>query len=220
LNPGTAYTFTITPSNASGNGPPTELSIPAFPDYAPAILNIQLSATTTTIEFEWMEGYTPLDADSYKVYCKLSETYEVLYVRTCPLTPNYYTFTGLQTNNGYEFRLSSVNERGEQIYPSAYTVAMLTIPTVTGVSVSNPTTTTIDITWDTPTTTLYYPNFEYAITSTPVTTTQTIDGASAYTFYGLTPGTEYTFTVTVSVVTSENQTTSDPVTSDPIYTLF
>jgi len=221
LSPGTAYTFTITPSNASGNGPPTALYIPAFPDLAPAIFNAQLSATTTTIEFEWIEDYTPPDADSYKVYCQLDGIYEVLYVQTCPLTPNYYTFTGLQTNNGYVFRLSSVNERGEQIYAGGYTVAMLTIPTVTGVSVSNPTTTTIDITWDTPTTTLNYLDFEYAITSTPVTTTQTINGASAYTFYGLTPGTEYTFTVTLSVnPPGDNQATSDPVTSDPIYTLI
>jgi hypothetical protein len=211
-----AYTFTITPSNEYGNGPPTVLSIPAFPDYAPALNNTPLSATTTTIEFEWFE-YIPPDADSYKVYCYDGATYELLYTQTCPLTPLYYTFTGLQTNYKYAFALSSVNERGEQLVPGSLSSPMYTIPTVTGVSVSNPTTTTVDITWDAPTTNLDSYDFLYTITSTPETTQQDTS-AAPYAFYGLTPGTEYTFTVTPQV--GPDYLAGDPVTSDPIYTLF
>ncbi len=209
-----AYTFTITPSNGYGDGPPTVLSIPAFPDYAPAPYNEQLSATTTSIEFQWVD-YIPERADSYKVYCYDAATYEVVYVQTCPLTPTHYTFTGLQTNYGYAFRLSSVNDRGEQTDPSSASLAMYTIPTVTGVSVSNPTQTTVDITWDTPTTNW---GLNYVITSTPVTTTQETVNAP-YTFTGLTSDTAYTFTVT-PLVGPFNNIAGDPVTSGSISTLL
>jgi hypothetical protein len=98
---------------------------------------------------------------------------------------------------------------------------MFTVPTVTGVSVGNPTETTVDITWDAVTTDLSPYDFTYIITSNPesTTTTQSYSGPTpSYTFYGLTPVTEYIFTVTPLV--GPSNLAGDPVTSDPISTLL
>jgi len=219
----TEYTFTITPVNITGNGPSTNSdpisTLLPYPGYAPAINNTPVSATTTTIELTWSTDppYPPSYAASYNVYCYDIATYEVLDVQSCSLTPPY-TFTGLQTNYGYYFNLSSVNARGEQEIPSAASTSMYTRPTVTGVAVSNPTATTVDITWDVITTNLSPGDFNRVITSTPETTTQNSSGIPPYTFTGLTPDTEYTFTVTPQV--AYNYLDGDPVTSDPISTLI
>ena len=219
MSPETEYTFTITPSNANGNGPPTMLTLPPFPDYASPVFSTPLSVTKTTIELEWfpLGEYTPAYATSYKVYCLDPVTFDILYVQSCSLTPPY-TFTGLQTNYVYYFQLSSVNARGEQLFPTASSTTMYTVPTVTGVAVSNPTATTVDITWDAITTNLSPGDFNRVITSTPETTTQNSSGIPPYTFTGLTPDTEYTFTVTPQV--AYNYLDGDPVTSDPISTLI
>jgi hypothetical protein len=223
LEPDTEYTFTITPVNATGNGPSTNSdpisTLLPYPGYAPFINNTPVSATTTTIELTWSTDppYPPSYATSYNVYCYDIATYEVLDVQSCSLTPPY-TFTGLQTNYGYYFNLSSVNARGEQESPSAGSDFMYTVPTVTGLSVSNPTATTVDITWDAITTNLSPYDFNYVITSTQETTTQNSSGVPPYTFPDLTPDTSYTFTVTPQV--AYNFLTGDPVTSDPISTLL
>ena len=218
LTPDTEYTFTITPSNVTGNGPPTTSdpisTLLPFPGNATAVYSTPVSVTTTTIELSWPD-YTPSYAASYNVYCHDPITNEVLYVQSCSLTPPY-TFTGLQTNYAYSFNLASVNARGEGT-PSAVSEYMYTVPTVTGVSVSNPTETTVDITWDAITTNLSPGDFNRVITSTPETTTQNSSGTPPYTFTGLTPDTSYTFTVTPQV--AYNFLDGDPVTSDPISTL-
>lgn len=222
LTPDTEYTFTITPSNTTGNGPPTTSdpisTLLPYPGLAPAVYSTPVSVTTTTIELTWSTDppYPPLYADSYNMYCHDPVTYEVLDVQSCSLTPPY-TFTGLQTNYAYSFNLASVNARGEGTL-SAGSENMYTVPTVTGVSVSNPAETTVDITWDAITTNLSPGDFNRVITSTPETTTQNSSGIPPYTFTGLTPDTSYTFTVTPQV--AYNFLDGDPVTSDPISTLL
>ena len=225
LTPDTAYTFTITPQvgpDLLAGDPVTSdpiSTIPPFPGTAPVINNTPVSATTTTIELTWSTDppYPPSYAASYNVYCHDAVTYEVLDVQSASLTPPY-TFTGLQTNYGYSFNLSSVNARGEQEVATSGSEIMYTVPTVTGVAVSNPTETTVDITWDAITTNLSPGDFNRVITSTPETTTQNSSGVPPYTFTDLTPDTSYTFTVTPQV--AYNFLDGDPVTSDPISTLL
>jgi hypothetical protein len=218
MSPETEYTFTITPSNANGNGPPTMLTLPPFPGYASVVYNTPLSVTKTTIELEWfpLGEYTPAYATSYKVYCLDPVTFDILYVQTASLTTPY-TFIGLQTNYGYYFQLSSVNARGEQLFPSSPSTTMYTTPTLTGFSAGNPTETTVDLTWDIPINNVGYYNFLCIITSNPATTEQSYSYPPPYTFTGLTPDTEYTFTITPKVGPPE--VTGDPVTSDSISTL-
>jgi hypothetical protein len=95
---------------------------------------------------------------------------------------------------------------------------MYTVPTVTGVAVSNPTETTVDVTWDTPGGNMGLNEFLWVITTTPETTTQQASGTTIYTFTGLTPDTSYTFTVTPQV--GIDLLAGDPVTSGPISTLL
>jgi hypothetical protein len=218
----TEYTFTITPSNVNGNGLPTTSdpisTLLPFPGYAPEIYNTPVSVTTTTIELTWSTEppYPPSYATSYNMYSHDPVTYEVLDVQSCSLTPPY-TFTELQTNYVYSFNLSSVNTRGEQEIPSPGSVYMYTKPTLTGFSAGNPTTTTIDLTWDTPINNVGYYNFLCIMTSNPATTEQSFADPPPYTFTGLTPDTEYTFTITPLV--GPDDVAGDPVTSDPISTL-
>jgi len=219
LTPDTEYTFTITPSNASGNGPQTTSdpisTLLPYPGRGPAPNFPPTAATPTTITFSWVD-YIPQYADSYKVYCRDPNTYEVLYIQYTSLTPFYYTFTGLQNNSYYQFQIASLNARGESP-PSAASLPMFTLLTVTGVSVGNPTETTVDIAWDAPGGNAPIYDFFWDITSTPETTTQRVYGNS-YTFTGLTPNTEYTFTITPNV--GYYYGPGDPVTTDPIRTLL
>ena len=220
LTPDTTYTFTITPSNASGNGPPTTSdpisTLLPYPGYAPAIYNIPVASYLDAITFSWTY-YIPPYTDYFNVYCYDAFNYTLLYTQQMFVLIPPYTFTGLQTNYYYRFQLSSVNARGEQPYPSSLSPPMFTLPTVTGVSASNPTTTTVDITWDIPGGNVPDYEFNWLITSTPETTTQQAFGTNFYTFTDLTPGTTYTFTITPQVGLYNLQ--GSPVTTDPITTL-
>jgi hypothetical protein len=222
LTPYTEYTFTITPQvgiDLLAGDPVTSDPISTllpYPGYASVIYNTPVSVTTTTIEFTW-DYFVPSYATSYNVYCYNPSPFELLYVQSASLTPPY-TFTGLQTNCNYSFRLSSVNARGEQQSSTINSNAMYTVPTVTGVAVSNPTETTVDITWDAPGGNMDLGDFYWDITTTPETTTSRVIGTNFYTFTGLTPDTSYTFTVTPLV--PDNFLAGDPVTSDPISTLL
>ena len=216
LSPDTFYTFIITPSNATGNGSPTA-SVPTstvtpIPPFGPGIFTTFTDVTKTTIGLSWYDD-VPY-ARSYNVY---AYTYisDVL-VGVQPALASPYIFTGLQPNYSYYFQITAVNATGESD-PGPACVAVGTVPEVTGVSVGNPTENTIDLTWDAPTTNLQLSDFIWTITSTPETSSQQISGTTSYTFTGLTPETEYTFTVTPQVAYS--YLAGDPVTSDPISTL-
>jgi hypothetical protein len=86
---------------------------------------------------------------------------------------------------------------------------------VTGLTASNPTVSTVDLTW-----TSAMGATNYSIVSTPATTTQVTSGTSSYTFTGLSLDTSYTFTVTsVGPGGTGGSTTSDPISTlpDPQY---
>ncbi|BAT22173.1 putative Fibronectin binding protein [Yellowstone lake phycodnavirus 1] len=221
LTPDTEYTFTITPSNVNGNGPPTTSdpisTLLPLPGPGPAPYNTFTDLTTTTIGVSWINGVTPY-ATSYNVYAYVVYPEVVVGFQNTPTSP--YIYTGLQPNYAYFFKITGVNATGEG-EPGAGSVTAWTVPEVTGFSAGNPQETTVDLTWDAPDISVVN-NIQWEITSTPTTTTQTASDYNSfpipYTFTGLTPDTEYTFTITPQV--GQDLLAGEAVTSDPISTLI
>jgi hypothetical protein len=114
LDPATEYTFTITPSNAYGNGPPTTSdpisTLLPLPAPGPAMYSTPTNVTATTMDLAWGE-YVPAYATSFNVYA-----YSVLdgligFVNV-PISSFSYTYTGLQPNTEYYFAVAGVNATG------------------------------------------------------------------------------------------------------------
>jgi hypothetical protein len=206
LVPDTEYTFTITPSNVTGNGPSTTSdpisTLPSVPD---AVTGFTASnRTTTTIELIWDPA---LYATSYSII----ETSTPEIIQTTSDTT--FTFTDLVPDTEYTFTITPSNVTGNG--PSTTSDPISTLPpvpnAVTGFTASNPTTTTIDLAWDSA---LYATSYSISETSTPEFIETTSD--TTFMFTNLVPDTEYTFTITPSNVTGNGPST----TSDPISTLL
>ena len=117
LVPGTEYTFTITPSNATGNGPPTTSNpistLPPLPlpGFAPVMgYSDPPNPQATTMDLAWFE-YVPEYATSFNVYA-----YSVLdgligFVNV-PISSFSYTYTGLTPDTEYYFKVAGVNATG------------------------------------------------------------------------------------------------------------
>lgn len=110
----TEYTFTITPSNAAGNGPPTTSApistLLPLPGDAPTMATDPAIVTATTMNLAWNE-YVPAYATSFNVYA-----YSVLdgligFVNV-PISSFSCTYTGLQPDTEYYFAVAGVNATG------------------------------------------------------------------------------------------------------------
>ncbi len=116
LVPDTEYTFTITPSNATGNGPPTTsdpistlpLPLPGFGPTAgyPDPPNV----TATTIDVVWFE-YVPEYATSFNVYA-YSVLDGLIGFENVSISSFSYTYTGLTPGTEYYFTVAGVNATG------------------------------------------------------------------------------------------------------------
>lgn len=127
----------------------------------------------------------------------------------------FITFMELTPGTEYTFIITPSNANGSGSSTTSNPISTLTpllpLPNaVTNFVPSNPTDTTVDLTWDSA---LYASS--YSIESSPATVPQMTSGTSL-TFADLTPDTEYTFTITPSNATGNGP----PTTSDPISTLL
>ena len=115
LTPNTEYTFTITPTNATGNGPPTTSdpisTLLPLPGVGPSMgYSDPPNPTATTMDLAWFE-YVPEYATSFNVYA-----YSVLggligFVNV-PISSFSYTYTGLTPGTEYYFTVAGVNATG------------------------------------------------------------------------------------------------------------
>ena len=197
LTPDTAYTFTITPSNVSGNGPPTtSSSISTLPPPPPAVTGFTASNPTyTTVDLVWNSA---LYATEYSIVSSPPTT-------TQTTSGTTFTFAGLASDTSYTFTITPSGVSGNGPPTTSSSISTLPLPpppAVTGFTVSNPTTTSVDLVWNSA---LYAT--QYSIVSSPPTTTQTTSGTTL-TFTGLTPATAYTFTITPSGVSGNGPSTT------------
>jgi len=205
LTPITAYTFTITPSNVSGNGPPTtSSSISTLPPLPPAVTGFTASSPTyTTVNLVWNSA---LYASQYSIVSSPPTT-------TQTTSGTTFTFTGLTPDTAYTFTITPSNVSGNGPPTTSSSISTIPLPplpaAVTGFTASSPTYTTVNLAWNS----VLYAS-QYSIVSSPQTTTQTTSGTT-FTFTGLTPDTSYTFTITPSNVSGNGP----PTTSSSISTL-
>ena len=114
LTANTEYTFTITPTNAPGTGPPTTSdpisTLLPLPGPGPVMYTDPTNVTATTMDLAWFEA-VPEYATSFNV-----NAYSVLggligFVNV-PISSFSYTYTGLTPGTEYYFAVAGVNVTG------------------------------------------------------------------------------------------------------------
>jgi hypothetical protein len=130
LTPNTEYTFTITPTNAAGNGPPTTSdpisTLLPLPGFAPAMVAEPTNVTATTMDLAWFE-YVPEYATSINVYA-YSVIDGLIGFENVPISSFSYTYTGLTPDTQYYFTVAGVNATGpgpQNGAPTAYTYTLI-----------------------------------------------------------------------------------------------
>ena len=179
LSAGVLYTYYVLATNASGDGGTSNTSRITLPPQVTSL--VTTSPQQTTMGLTWTDA---LSATSYSIASSPA-------VATSPQTATpggAYTFTGLTAGIQYTFTVTSINASGSGTVTASPAAVYTLSPAVASVTTSNPLTTTMDLTWPASTGAT-----SYDVTSSPVTTIQTL--APGGTFTGLTAGTTYTFTV-------------------------
>ncbi len=208
LTVGTTYTFTVTATNAVGNGPASEQSNAITSTAAPsAPSGVTAAAGNASANVTWSapssNGGSPITSYTITPYIGATAQTATTITGTPPATGT--TITGLTNGTTYTFTVTATNTNGNgpASEHSAAATPSTTPSTPTGVAAAagNASAT---VTWTAPSS-----NGGSAITSYTVTpyigseaqTATTITGtppATGTTITGLTNGTTYTFTVTAT----------------------
>ena len=188
---GVDYTISVTSINSFGTGGVTTSASFVIPN---SVTNLSVgNQQVTTVDLAWTPAY---GATGYSITTTPATT-------TQTTSDPTYTFTGLSGGTLYTFTVVSTNSFGTG--DTATSASVLTRPAaVTGLTPSNYSLTTVDVTWN-----AAAGATSYIITTTPATTTQTTSG-TAITKTGLTAGTAYIVNVQ-SVNASGNGGTASSV---------
>jgi hypothetical protein len=223
LNNGTTYTFTVTATNALGNGPSSEHSAAATPATTPsAPTAVTATAGNTSATVDWSapaSGGSPITAYTITPYVGTEAQTPTTITGTPPTTST--TITGLSNGTTYTFTVTATNALGNgpsSEHSAAATPAAPSLPSAPSEVTATAGNGSASLSW-------HAPSGAGAATSYTITPyigaeaqpTTTIDGtppASTATITGLTNGTTYTFTVTTTnaVGTSPASEASNAVT--------
>lgn len=187
LNSNTEYVFKITATNASGTGPESSAATYFTLAVAPSSLTVT-DITASQITFGWSEV---LGVTSYSVFMKPESTNLFSPFKTVT-TGRTVTADNLDVNTQYVFRVSSNNSAG--IGPASSNLSIVTSPDVMNLSVSNATTSSIQLNWITqPHSTHYLVQYK-PNTDTTWSSSITVNGVQ-YVQTGLVGGTVYDFRI-------------------------
>jgi uncharacterized protein YccT (UPF0319 family) len=176
LQPGTMYTVFVNAINPSGEGSSRNagyMSLPAAPGSFTTVQirenDIRLSWNTVT-----SATYYGLSRDGFSIYGGPA---------------NSFTDSGLQSGTVHSYELFSQNGMGQS--PLTSLPNIITLPTkITGLQVTNPTTTSMNLSWNP---VVGADQYAVMMNGQPYQTVPT--GTTALSVTGLTPGTDYTFDV-------------------------
>ena len=218
---GTAYTFTVSASNALGTGPPSAPSAPVTtPDVPGAPTSVNAVAGNQSVALSWTASTTtggePITG------------YTVVVSPPAPsaafnVTGTTATFTGLTNGTAYTFTVAAVNAvgTGPASAPSAPVTpsASASVPSAPSGVVATADVRSATVTWTAPTSSGGSVISGYTVFISPPTASAviTVTGTTAA-VTGLANGTAYTFSVTASNATGPGAVSSPsaPVTTPDV----
>ena len=189
---GTTYTFTVTASNKSGTGPPSNVSnsvTPATAPGAPAIITAKADNAEAKVSFKAPASNGGSDITSYTVASSTGQT--------ASGTASPITVKGLTNGTPYTFTVTATNKVGVSPRSRASnSVTPATVPDAPTIVAAKADNAEATVSFKAPPSTGGSKITSYTVTSS---TGQTASGtASPLTVKGLTNGTPYTFTVTAT----------------------
>ncbi len=210
LTNGTAYTFTVTATNAVGPGPasaPSAAVTPTAPTAPAAPTGVTATAGNTTANVTWTAPANGGSAiTSYTITPYIGATAQTPTTITGSPPATSATITGLTNGTAYTFTVTATNAVGPGPASAPSAAVTPTAPTApaapTGVTATAGNT-TANVTWTAPAnggspiTSYTITPYIGATAQTPTTITGSPPATSA-TITGLTNGTAYTFTVTAT----------------------
>ena len=200
LTNGTAYTFTVTATNAVGTGPASAASAPATPATVPGAPTGMTAASNlnTSSLVAWtapasnggssITGYTVTSSPGGK---------------TCTTSGTSCTVTGLTNGTSYTFTVTATNAVGTGPASAASAPAIpANVPTAPGAPTSVKASSNLNassaVSWTAPSSTGGSAITGYTVTAAPGGAQCTTAGTTTCTVGGLTNGTAYTFSVTAT----------------------
>lgn len=227
LTNGTAYTFTVTATNATGTGPASVATSPVTPFTTPGTPTgvVAQSYTDSQSLVTWSAPSSNGGSSITDYAVEYSPSpYTTWTVATTTATVLHYTVTGLTNGTSYEFQVAAINAAGAGAYSSpslpATPATVASAPTsVTGTSYVD---SSVPLSWAAPTSNGGTPITSYVIeySLSPysswalATTSPASCSSTSCTVTGLTNGTGYEFQVAAvnNAGTGPYSTPSSPVT--------
>jgi hypothetical protein len=194
-------------------------SITQLPPATPVGPLVTNNISTQSITASWSAGN---GGETYYVVEFSTNTIDFSFVSSTPLSTTTYSFSGLSPNSQYTFRVASSNGSATSTYITSAPAYTLAAP-ASSVLTSNPTTSTINVYWNTslsnPTSTEYAilnsSSLKYITASGFETTSSTFFTSSSWSgsVKGLVSNADYQFVVIAKNTSGITSTTSSPSVS-------
>ncbi|XP_076861786.1 receptor-type tyrosine-protein phosphatase eta isoform X8 [Brachyhypopomus gauderio] len=210
LTPGVKYTFSVTAVAADGTeGAPTSISAFTIPDI---VTNLSTSdKNTSSVSLKWNSS------NGISSYYKIQWT-DGSYsnsTNSSNISNTSYTVTGLTPGVNYTFSVTAVAADGTEGAPTS--ISAFTFPDiVTNLSTSDKNTSSVSLKWNLSNGISSYYKIQWTDGSYSNSTNSSNTSNTSYTVTGLTPGVNYTFSVTaVAADGTEGATTSISAFTNP-----